>query len=249
MKITAIQTNPIVPGKGSLTDVLDEFLPALEESSVLVITSKIVSICEGGVVPLDSIDKEELIISQADKYLPAEHSQYGHHFTIVGHHLAGAAGIDESNGQEHYVLWPRDAQQTANQMRHYLRDRYGLKKLGIIISDSTSLPLQRGTSGTSLAHSGFSALKNYVGQPDIFGRLITVSQANIAGGLAAAAVLAMGEGAETTPLCLVTEASFVDFQEDDPSAEELAEINLSIEDDLFAPFLTAVDWHDGGHPA
>lgn len=246
MKVTPVKTEPITTASGNLLAVLDKFLPALAERSVVVITSKIVSLCEGNVVPSDSTDKEALIISQAEKYLPAELSRYGHHFTIINHHLAGAAGIDESNGQSQYVLWPSNPQATANQVRQYLADKYNLREVGVIISDSTSLPMQRGTFGVSLAHSGFLALKNYIGQPDIFGRTITISQANIAGGLTAAAVVAMGEGAEQTPLCIVSELDSIEFQPRDPSADELAEINLSTDNDLFAPFWQAVDWLPGG---
>ena len=66
-----------------------------------------------------------------------------------------------------------------------------------------------------LAYSGFRALNDYVGRPDLFGRPFTVSQADVAGGLAAATVLQMGEGAEQTPIAVLTELPFVQFQDRD----------------------------------
>ncbi len=245
MKITAIKTPRIVSGNKSILDIIDEALPAIEEDSLIAVTSKIVSICEGNIVPKDSIGKEELIVRESNLFLPATLSKYGHHFTITHNMLIPTAGIDESNGEGYYILWPRDAQKTANEIRQHLTAKHGIQNVGVVITDSTCQPLRRGVYGIFLAHSGFTPLRNYIGEPDLFGRLMAVTQSNIAGGLAAAAVLAMGEGAEQTPLCLITDVSGVSFQSRDPSAEELDEITISLEDDLFAPFLTAVEWKKG----
>jgi F420-0:gamma-glutamyl ligase len=74
---------------------------------------------------------------------------------------------------------------------------------------------------------------------------MVVTQQNVAGGLAAAATLAMGEGAEQTPLCLITDFDALEFRNEDPAPEELAETVIEPEDDLFAPFLNAVEWKKG----
>jgi dihydrofolate synthase / folylpolyglutamate synthase len=58
-------------------------------------------------------------------------------------------------------------------------------------------------------------------------------------------VLQMGEGAEQTPIALLTELSFVHFQDRDPTAEELATVIIPLEEDLFAPFLASVQWRTG----
>lgn len=246
MQVTAIKTPIIKPGSIELLALLDQSLPALHEGSVIAITSKVVSLCENNVVPLDSIEKEQLVIQESDLYLPKTLSKYGHHFTIANNTLIAVAGIDESNGDDHYVLWPKDPQATANQVRKHLQDKYGVKKLGVLITDSTCHPMRRGTMGIMLAYSGFRALNNYIGTPDLFGRDFAVSQADVAGGLAAAAVLQMGEGTEQTPIAILSDLPFVTFEDRDPASEELAEVIMPIEDDLFAPFLTAVDWQKGG---
>jgi F420-0:gamma-glutamyl ligase len=155
------------------------------------------------------------------------------------------AGIDESNSNDNYVLWPSDSQKTANEIRQYLADRFKLKNVGVVIVDSTCTPLRLGTSGVALAYSGFSALNNYVGKPDLFGRPYQVSQSNIAGGLASTAVLIMGEGTEQTPFALIEDVDVVSFQNHNPSLKELEGINIPRDDDLFAPFLDSVQWLKG----
>lgn len=207
-------------------------------------SSKIVALCEGNIVGLET-NRRELVADQSSLYLPPESNKYGYNFTITEHTMVAMAGADQSNADGHFVLWPTDPQATANQVRQYLRDRFGLSKVGVIISDSASIPLRRGAFGVAIAHSGFKAINDYVGQPDLFGRPFTFAQANISGGLAAAAVLAMGEGSESTPLCAISDLELVEFQDRDPSQAELDYLHLSIDDDLFAPFLTKADWLKG----
>lgn len=245
MNISAIRTPRLEPGTANLESLLDDSLSDIQEGSIVVVTSKVVSICEGSVVAFDATDKDTLIAQEADLYLPAGIAPHGYHYSIIHNTLVSSAGIDESNGGGYFVLWPRNPQQAANDIRQYLAKRFSLKNVGVIITDSVSQPLRRGTIGVAIAHSGFKALRNYVGKPDLFGRPFGVTQSNVAGGLAAAAVVAMGEGTERTPLVVISDIPFVDFQEHDPTEAELQEVYVSLKDDLFAPFLTSLEWHRG----
>lgn len=245
MKVTAIKTDVIAAGAIKLTALLERCLHDLQEDSVVAITSKIVSVCENNVIPLEDIDKEQLVVRESDLYLPATLSRYGHHFTIRDNTLIPMAGVDESNGNGYYILWPKDAQRTANEIRAWLRRRFRLAKLGVVVTDSTCHPLRRGTGGIMLAYSGFRPLNDYVGKPDLFGRPFAVSQANVADGLAATATLLMGEGSEQTPIAVLSDLPFVHFEDEDPSPDELATLMIPLEEDLFAPFLQSVQWQKG----
>ena len=245
MRVTSVKTERITARSTELLPLLERVVAEMEEGSVIAITSKIVSLCEGSVIGIDQIGKDELVVRESDLYLPASLSKYGHHFTITNNTLIPMAGVDESNGDGQYVLWPRDAQATANQVRAWAKQRFGLTQAGVIITDSTCHPLRRGTCGIMLAYSGFRAVNDYVGRPDLFGRPFTVSRADVAGGLAAAAVLEMGEGAEQTPIAILTELPFVHFHDCDPTAEDLVSVMIGVEEDLFAPFLSSVQWRTG----
>jgi len=248
MIVNAIKTKKITANSDGIFELLDEFLPKLHERSVVVITSKIVALCEGQVVHTAGADKEELIKKEADFFLPASLSKYGYHFTITKNTLIAVAGIDESNsGGDFYVLWPKNPQESANKIRQYLSKKFNLDELGVIISDSTCTPMRRGTIGIPISYSGFKATHNYVGQPDLFGRPFKVSQSGTALGLSASAVLVMGEGTEQTPLAVVSDVPFVEFQDHDPTSEELEDFYIATyHDDLFAPFFDSVTWQKGG---
>jgi len=246
MIVTAVKTRKVLPNACTLFELLDESLTEVREDSVVVITSKVVSLCEGAVVPLDSISKEELIKKEAERYVVLPMSDYGVIFTVIKNTLIPNAGIDESNAGGVYVLWPRDPQATANTVRAYLCKRFGLQHVGVVIVDSTGRPLRWGMGGISIAHSGFKEVRNYIGEPDLFGREFVHETAAVSGGLAAAAVLVMGEGAECTPLAVISDVQFVEFQSGDPSPKELEALHVSLENDIFGPMLQAVPWTDGG---
>lgn len=243
MKVTPIRTNPILAGD-DMYEVLDRTLSMVEECSILAVTSKIVSICEGVVVKNDgTIDKHTLVKREADAYLDVPLSQtYGVTITIKRHMLVVNTGIDESNGNGYFILWPRDPYKSAVAIWNYIRKKYHLAKFGVIITDSHVIPLQWGTRGRALSWCGIEPLKNYIGTPDIFGKNLRMTKESIADGLSAAAVAVMGEGNEQTPLALITDIPFVQFQDRPPTKKEIASLTISLSDDIYAPFLNSVRW-------
>lgn len=242
MIITAIKTDPVVPPKADLIDIFDRHLPCIKECSILAITSKIIAICEGRVVKIGTIKKQDLIEREADYFLPPNNSKYGITLTIKNNLLIPTAGIDESNSNGYYTLWPKDPQRTANAIRRYLRRRFSLCRVGVIITDSTSAPLRWGTRGVTIAHSGFLALKNYIGKSDLFGRKFKFTKANLADAFAAAAVGVIGEGNEQTPMAVIKNIPFVTFQNHDPSSQEQRALRIRLKDDLYFPLLKSVSW-------
>lgn len=245
MIVKAYKTHKITANE-NLYAILDKYLPKLAEKSIVVLTSKIVGICEGRVVKKESVEqKDELAKQEADYYLPREYNQYGFMLTINHNLLVASAGIDESNSNGHYALWPKDPQKSVNRIRDYLVKKHTISKIGVLLTDSHLSPLRWGVTGTSIAHSGFRSLNSYVGKPDIFGELMKVEQANVADALATAAVIEMGEGNEQQPLAVITDAGFVQFQQRPPTQEELDALRIDLEDDVYASLLTSVKWIKG----
>ena len=244
MKVIPIKSEIVRAKKRSLLSLLDQFVVNVPERSILAVTSKIVSLCEGRVMDKD-IEKQSLIEKEADLFLAPEENIYGISMTIKRDLLIPAAGIDESNGGGQYVLWPRDPQKTANAVRVYLTKRFSLKYVGVLITDSKTTPLRWGTTGTTLAHSGFVGVNNYIGTPDLFGKKFEVTKVNVRDGLAASAVLVMGEAREQTPIALITSVPFVRFQDRDPTKKELEALRISMDEDLYGPILKRAPWKRG----
>lgn len=245
MKVTGIKTHKITIKDTNLFSILDKYVPKLKEGSVLAVTSKIVSICEGNVIKIGDVDKQELVERESEYYLDPKENMYGFALTIKNSTLIPTAGIDESNTNGYYVLWPKDSQKTVNDVREYLKKRFSLKNVGVVITDSTTRPLRWGVGGIALAHSGFLALNDYIGTKDIFGKEMRVTKVGVMDGLAAASVLQMGEGKEQTPLAVIEDIPFVKFQDRNPTKKELNDLVISMKEDLYAPILTKAKWKKG----
>jgi dihydrofolate synthase / folylpolyglutamate synthase len=244
MRVHAVRTTPITDQQDIL-QLIDHVVPSLQEKSILAVTSKIVSISEGRTLPVAGTDKDAVIETEADWYLPRSSSKYNIMITIKDSIIIGAAGIDESNGNDNYILWPKNPYQTAQNIWSHLREKHQLQELGVIITDSRNTPTRWGTLGVGIAYCGFEPLKNYIGTPDIFGRALIMTKASILDGLAASAVLVMGEGNEQTPLAIIEDVPHVQFQPRPPTEEEKQALCIEKEDDLFEPLLKTAPWNKG----
>ena len=242
MKVTPIKTHKITTKDTDIFSIFDQYLPDLSEKSVVAVTSKIVSICEGRIIKMGAIDKDELIRREAQFYLPRESSKYNVSLTINRNILAASAGVDESNGNGYYVLWPADPQRSANDIRGYLKRRFSLKEVGVIITDSKTTPLRWGVTGITIAYSGIVPLKNYIGTKDIFGKIMEYTKTSIIDSLASTATVVMGEGKEQMPIAIIEDIPFIKFQSRNPTKKELGSLSISIKDDLYYPLLKNVKW-------
>lgn len=243
MIVTPYKTKAVVAGD-SLFTILDDFLPTLSDGDIVMVTSKIISICEKAVVRNDgSINKHDLIKQESDSYLGVPLSQtYGVTITIKEGKLVANAGIDESNGNGYFILWPRNPFRSAATIWEYLRKKHNLTKFGVIITDSHIMPLQWGTRGRAIAWCGIEPLKNYIGTPDIFGKNLHATKASIIDGLSAAAVTVMGEGNEQTPLAVIKDVPFVTFLKRPPTKKEIEALTIKSSDDIYAPLLNSAQW-------
>lgn len=233
MHVQAIRTHRISWGE-SLNDILDVYVTSLEERSVLAITSKLVSVCQNRRVSPSDTNKKQLIQQEADAILDIT-SPYP--LTIKHNRLIPSAGIDESNADGHYILYPENIQTTLVNAWQHLRMHHKVKELGVIMTDSSTLPLRQGVVGIGLGWCGFEPLYNYVGQPDMDGRPLAVTSINLLDAIAATAVWCMGEGAEQTPLAIIQSPPFVSFLNRPPFPEEEDQVCINAKDDLYAPLL------------
>ncbi len=248
MTVKSYKTHKIKVGD-DIYQILDKYLPPLSENSVVAITSKIISITQGDVIKNDgAVDKEDLIKQEADFYIESDvETPYGKIFmTRKNGHIVFTAGIDESNADGNFILWPRNLQESTNKIWTYLRKRHDIKNLGVIITDSRVTPTRTGVIGFTMTWGGFKPFNEESGKPDIFGRIIKHTNVNVIEALGAAAALVMGEIKEQSPLAVLTDLPFVKFQNRAPSPKELRDVSWPIEKDMYGKLLTAVKWKKGG---
>lgn len=192
----------------------------IEEGDILVIAQKIVSKSEGSLVALETVtpsrealqlapqvDKDarliELILRESKSIL-----RYRPGTIIVEHRLGfvcANAGIDHSNvsqgndSDEWVLLLPENPDQSAKIIRSKI-EAWCNKSIGIMIIDSHGRAWRLGTVGVAIGLSGLPGLVDLRGDPDLFGRILQVTQVGAADELAAAASLVMGQADEGTPV-------------------------------------------------
>ncbi|MBI2459175.1 MAG: coenzyme F420-0:L-glutamate ligase [Parcubacteria group bacterium] len=226
MIIQPIKTRIFQEGEDLFTFITDYF-KKIPEKSVMVVTSKIVALAEGRTAIAENVQaKEKLIRAESQFAMPTKYTW----LTIKNGLVMPAAGIDESNANGKLILLPKDSFKTARLLRNKLRQKYDVKHLGVLITDSRTIPLRAGVTGVALGYAGFRGIKDYRGQPDIFGRKFKVSRTDIADSLAAAAVLVMGEGNEQQPLAIIKKAP-LKFCDKIHSQE----LRIDIQDDMYRP--------------
>jgi putative folate metabolism gamma-glutamate ligase len=244
MLVTAIKTRKMIPPKDDLLSVIKQSLLKykLKEKSIIVITSKVVSIWKGDCIKISQIkNKDKLIKQEADLYIDRKKvgKDYDVMLTIKNNILIPTSGIDESNANGYYILWPKKPFECAKEIYEFIKKEFKLENFGVIISDSHTTPLRNGIMGIGISYYGFYPLRDYRNKKDIFGRKLKMSQTNIVDSLSASAVYKMGEGAEQTPIAIIEDAGNIEFTEKNFKKDPLG---IDIDEDIYSSLLKSVKW-------
>ena len=237
MQVTAIQTR-VFQARENLADFILEYVPHVEENTVLAVASKLFALWKGEILPYENCAQKEALIRRESEFSLKTNLAW---LTVKDGMVMTNAGIDESNAGGKLLLLPKDCYSLAASLRAELQAKWHVKNLGIVITDSMILPLRAGVVAGAVAYAGFKGVQDKRGKSDLFGKKLEVTLINVADTLASAAALEMGEADESRPLALLTQtpAEFVD------SATE-NEIKYPMKDDLYAPLFQAVGYKTKG---
>ena len=237
MKITPVKTALFKPQE-DLVSFIVQHIATVQENTVLTVASKLFCLWKGEILPYESeAQKEQLIKQESDFALKTPLCW----LTVKDGMVMTNAGIDESNANGKLLLFPSDMYKLAAQLRAELGRQWGVKNLGLVVTDSMILPLRAGVIAGAVAYAGFKGVRDARGRADLFGRKLKVTLINAADSLASAAALCMGEGSEQRPLAVIQEAP-VEFVDEVPQNE----IKYPVENDLYTPLFKAVGYHKKG---
>jgi coenzyme F420-0:L-glutamate ligase/coenzyme F420-1:gamma-L-glutamate ligase len=99
--------------------------------------------------------------------------------------------------------------------------------VAVIINDSLGRAWRNGSLGLAIGVAGFTALEDYIGGLDLFGRELVVTQVGAADELSAGASLVMGQTDEKTPVVLVR-----GYRPAEPEEEQLRGVKPLLRDKL-----------------
>lgn len=223
MIVYPIRSDVATPGD-AIPDLLFKALSKnrvrLMTRDILAVSSKIVGIGEKRIRYLDSIKPGSKARNLARKHsITPEFAQAvldeadmvvggvkGALLTVKNGDAVANAGIDRKNAPEGaVVLWPRNPDLSASNIRRLVQRRSG-KSVGVVIVDSRVSPLRLGTTGFAIGSAGFEPVEDLRGASDLFGRRIEITLRAIADGIAASAQLLMGEASDRIPFAVVRDA-------------------------------------------
>ncbi len=229
LRLLALEAFPLVRQGDDIAALISQALARqgerLRDDDVLVVAQKIISKSEGRLVRLDTITPGEralelaqatgkdariveLVLRESSAILRRRKN------VLIARHRNGYvyanAGIDQSNvgpdGSEQALLLPEDPDASAARLRGALSARHGAD-IAVIINDSAGRPWRLGVTGIALGTAGFLPLESRVGQPDLFGRPLEITEIAVADELAAAASHLMGQADEGLPVVLIRGAA------------------------------------------
>jgi coenzyme F420-0:L-glutamate ligase/coenzyme F420-1:gamma-L-glutamate ligase len=127
------------------------------------------------------------------------------------------AGIDRSNiansaEDPRVLLLPRDPDASARALRQALAELTGVD-VQIIINDSAGRAWRNGTVGIAIGTAGLDPVRNQIGEQDMFGNVLQVTEPAVADELAAAASLLMGQSTQGLPVVLARGAGLQPSEE------------------------------------
>ena len=206
-----IKTRIVRPPTDDIWDIFDKL--KVRDGDIIFITSKIIGIHQGRTVKIGDRTKEDLIQEEAERYLPYINKTGNFHvnLTVTQGVLIPSAGIDESNADGYYILWPKAIDSFCREVREYLMKKFKLTRLGVVATDSHTTPLRWGVTGIAIGLAGIEPLEDIRGKEDIFGRAMHITQIDMIDPLAAMAVNLMGESNECTPIVILRNYKNIKF--------------------------------------
>ncbi len=170
--------------------------PWITDGDVLVVTSKVVSKCEGALVaaPTDPVQREEFRRTLIDQHTVRLVAQVAR-TKIVENRLgivAAAAGIDASNVRtDEIALLPNDPDASAARLVAFFADRG--TRVGVVVTDTQGRAWRQGVTDVAIGAAGLRVLDDHRGGVDEFGNELVVTQVAVADELAAAGDLVKGK--------------------------------------------------------
>ena len=171
--------------------------PWLRDDDVVVVTSKVLSKCEGRIVeaPEDPEERDALRRKLIDAEAVRVLARKGR--TLITENNIGivqaAAGVDGSNvGATELALLPVDPDGSAAALRDGLRERLGVT-VGVVVTDTMGRAWRNGQIDAAIGAAGLTVLHGYAGAHDVHGNELVVTEVAVADEIAAAADLVKGK--------------------------------------------------------
>ncbi|MDI9394287.1 MAG: coenzyme F420-0:L-glutamate ligase [Euryarchaeota archaeon] len=212
----AVEKIPLIHKGDDLPSIICERID-LQDRDIIVIASTVVGKAEGEIFRLEDITPGEEALEIAARtgrdarFVQAVLARSREVLveapfmlvtTLAGHTCVNA-GVDESNIENGFLLHtPENPDASASKLGKELEKISG-KKLSVIVTDTNGRAFKIGQTGVAIGIYKIKPIKHWIGEKDLFGKVLEVTEEAVADEIAAAANLLMGEGSGGIPVVVI----------------------------------------------
>lgn len=212
----AVENIPLIQAGDDLPSIICENLE-LQDRDIVIIASTVVAKAEGEIFSLEDITPGKVALEIAARngkdarFIQAVLSRSREVLvekpfmlvtTLAGHTCVNA-GVDDSNIEDGFLLYPPvNPDASASKLGQKLEKLSG-KALSVIVTDTNGRAFKIGQTGAAIGVYKIKPIKRWIGEKDLFGRVLEITEEAIADELAGAANLLMGEGAGGIPVVVI----------------------------------------------
>jgi coenzyme F420-0:L-glutamate ligase / coenzyme F420-1:gamma-L-glutamate ligase len=182
----------------------------LKDGDIIVIAQKIVSKAEGQIINLSSLTPSTFAIQLAKKYRKDPRTielvlRQSKNIVKISNgiiisetkqgFICANAGVDQSNimnSEENALLLPEDPDASAKKIMHLFKEKTN-REIAVVITDSFGRPFRNGQTNVAIGVAGINPIRSYIGEEDMYGKKLKVTEIAVVDELASAAELVMGK--------------------------------------------------------
>lgn len=228
----AVENIPLIHTGDDLPSIICENIE-LQDRDIVIVASTIVAKAEGEIFRLEDITPGKTALEIAarsgkdPRFIQAVLARSREVLvekpfmlvtTLAGHTCVNA-GVDESNIEDGFLLYPPENPDASTSRLGQQLEKLTGKKLSVIVTDTNGRAFKIGQTGAAIGIYKIKPVKRWIGEKDLFGKILEITEEAVADELAGAANLLMGEGAGGIPVVVIR--GFDHYCEEETSIKEI----------------------------
>ncbi|WNY29224.1 Bifunctional F420 biosynthesis protein FbiB [Methanimicrococcus stummii] len=215
--LKAVENIPLIEKGDDIAEIIFKNAPDIADKDIIVIASTIISkslgltFREDEIVPSAEAERIAALNGKDPRFVQAILDQSLEVFTETpfmlvrntNGHVCINAGIDASNvGGDLLLTLPEKPDGHAAAIGKAIEQKSG-KKISVIITDTNGRSFKEGQTNVAVGLYNIKPIRQWIGEKDLYGKVLEISEEAVVDEIAGAANLIMGEGGDGVPAVIV----------------------------------------------
>ncbi|WP_318785862.1 coenzyme F420-0:L-glutamate ligase [Methanimicrococcus hacksteinii] len=216
--LKAVENIPLIEKGDDIAEIIFKNAPDIADKDIIVIASTIVSkslgltFLESDIIPGAEAERIAAANGKDPRFVQAILDESIEVFTETpfmlvrnkNGHVCINAGIDASNvGGDFLLTLPEKPDRYAAAIGKAIEEKSG-KKISVIITDTNGRAFKEGQTNVAVGLYNIKPIRQWIGEKDLYGKVLEISEEAVVDEIAGAANLIMGEGGDGVPAVIVS---------------------------------------------